>query len=75
MLPVGLPLFFMELGVGQYASVGPARLFSRMQRMSGGLGWGMVTISFIVTIYYNMVIAWTLFYLYAGLTDTLPWER
>ena len=43
MVVLGLPLFFLELSLGQYAGVGPARLFSRLSCPGlGGLGWGMV---------------------------------
>merc|ERR1712141_468522 len=40
----------------------------------GGLGYGMLIISFLVVIYYNMIIAWTLFYTVAGLSAELPWQ-
>ena len=33
----------------------------------------MVIVAFLVVIYYNMIIAWTLYYMYAGLTSVLPW--
>ena len=35
----------------------------------------MVIVSFLVIIYYNMIIAWTLYYMYAGLTSSLPWTE
>ena len=34
----------------------------------------MLFVSFLVTIYYNMIIAWTLFYTFAGFQSQLPWE-
>ena len=71
---VGLPLFFMELGLGQYAGVGASKLFMRLMPAAGGIGWGMVIISLIIIIYYNMIIAWTLYYLYSGFTSLLPWS-
>ena len=71
---VGLPLFFMELGLGQYAGTGASKLFMRLMPAAGGIGWGMVIISVIIIIYYNMIIAWTLYYLYSGFTSLLPWS-
>ena len=46
----------------------------RMAPASKGLGYGMLIISFLVVIYYNMIIAWTLFYTVAGLSAELPWQ-
>ena len=45
-----------------------------MAPASKGLGYGMLIISFLVVIYYNMIIAWTLFYTVAGLSAELPWQ-
>lgn len=35
----------------------------------------MLLIVGLVAIYYNMIIAYVLFYLFASLTSTLPWEH
>ena len=45
-----------------------------MAPASKGLGYGMLIISFLVVIYYNMIIAWTLFYTMASLSTELPWQ-
>merc|ERR1712165_676236 len=74
LLVSGLPLFFLELSLGQWAGKGPLKLFGRMAPASKGLGYGMLIISFLVVIYYNMIIAWTLFYTVAGLSAELPWQ-
>ena len=39
-----------------------------------GLGWGMVAVSGFVTIYYNIIITWVLFYLFKSFTKDLPWR-
>ena len=39
-----------------------------------GLGYGMLVIMFLVSIYYNMIIAWTIYYTFAGFTSQLPWQ-
>ena len=33
----------------------------------------MFVVSFLIGIYYNMVVAWSLRYLWASLTSVLPW--
>ena len=35
----------------------------------------MVMISALVAIYYNMIIAYTLYYVFASLTSELPWQK
>ena len=68
-----LPLFFLELALGQYAGKGPLKVFGRMAPIAKGLGYGMLFISFLVVIYYNLIIAWTIYYTFAGFTSELPW--
>ena len=70
----GLPMFFMELSLGQFSGQGPLKVFSRMAPAFKGLGYGMLVITFLVVVYYNMIIAWTIFYTFAGLSRTLPWQ-
>ncbi|XP_042873256.1 sodium- and chloride-dependent glycine transporter 1-like [Penaeus japonicus] len=69
----GLPLFFMELVLGQYASLGPAILFPKVAPIFTGLGWGMVLMTGFFCIYYNIILAWSLFYTFASCSGTLPW--
>ncbi len=38
-----------------------------------GLGWGMVCVSWICCVYYNMIIAWILYFLGHSFTGSLPW--
>ncbi len=74
LLICGLPMFFMELVLGQYSGCGPTRLFGRMAPVFKGLGFAMIGVTFYVAIYYNMIIAWTLFYMFAGFRSVLPWS-
>jgi len=74
LLIAGLPIFFLELYIGQYAGLGPVKLFGRIAPAMKGVGYGMLVISLLVVIYYNMIIAWTLYYTFAGFTSELPWK-
>ncbi len=38
-----------------------------------GIGVGMCVVSALVAIYYNMIIAWSIYYLFASFTSYLPW--
>lgn len=75
LLCAGLPLFFMELALGQYASLGPNIIFPKLAPLFSGLGWGMIVVSALVAIYYNVILAWTLFYTFASFTSVLPWSH
>ena len=75
LLVAGLPLFFLELGLGQYAGISPLKLFPRLAPIMAGLGYGMLMITFLVVIYYNLIIAWTIYYTFAGFAASLPWAR
>ncbi|CAE1283592.1 Sodium-dependent serotonin transporter,Sodium-dependent proline transporter,Sodium-and chloride-dependent neutral and basic amino acid transporter B(0+),Sodium- and chloride-dependent glycine transporter 1,Sodium- and chloride-dependent glycine transporter 2 [Acanthosepion pharaonis] len=65
---------FMELAFGQFASLGPAAIFDRFCPLFHGLGIAMVCVSSLVAIYYTVIIAWTILYLFSSFTSELPWE-
>ena len=39
-----------------------------------GIGWVMTIVPFIMGIYYNMLIAYTVYYIFASFTSPLPWQ-
>ncbi|WAQ98410.1 SC6A5-like protein, partial [Mya arenaria] len=71
---VGLPIFFMELSLGQFTSSGPLTCW-KYAPLFQGVGLGMVAVSAMVAIYYNMIIGWSLYYLFASFTSELPWDK
>lgn len=71
---VGMPIFFMELSLGQFTSSGPLTCWECVPIFKG-IGVGMMLVSSMVAIYYNMIIAWAIFYLFASFTSHLPWEN
>lgn len=70
----GLPLFFLECSLGQFASLGPVSVW-RVLPLFQGVGITMVLISIFVTIYYNVIIAYSLYYLFASFQSVLPWAN
>ncbi|XP_013175402.1 PREDICTED: sodium- and chloride-dependent glycine transporter 1-like [Papilio xuthus] len=78
LIVVGLPLLFMELSFGQYAALGPVAAYDRFCPLFRGLGYGMVIVSSIVTLYYNVIIAWTIYYMavsFISISYQLPWQN
>ena len=68
-----LPIFYMELALGQFGRLGPNKVFGKLAPISRGLGYGMLCITGYVAIYYNVIIAWSIFYTFASLSSRLPW--
>uniref|UniRef100_A0A3B4BF66 Transporter n=1 Tax=Periophthalmus magnuspinnatus TaxID=409849 RepID=A0A3B4BF66_9GOBI len=70
----GLPLFFMESALGQFCSQGPINVWRAVPLLQG-VGVAMVLITLIVSFYYNVIIAYSLFYMFASFQSPLPWAR
>lgn len=72
---VGLPCFFLELSFGQFASLGPFTIW-RASPIFKGIGFASIALSTLVSIYYNVVIAYALFYLlvtFVSFDGSVPW--
>ncbi|XP_064608852.1 sodium- and chloride-dependent glycine transporter 1-like isoform X2 [Liolophura sinensis] len=69
----GVPLFFLEISYGQFSSLSPVSVW-RFCPLFKGVGYGMVIVSGIVCIYYNIIITWTLYYLFMSFRRVLPWS-
>ncbi|KAL5004096.1 hypothetical protein ScPMuIL_017552 [Solemya velum] len=71
---VGLPIFFLELSLGQFSGSGPFTCW-KYAPIFTGIGIGMFAVSAFVSIYYNMIIGWAFYYLFASMRSELPWDR
>uniref|UniRef100_A0A8C4XCE0 Transporter n=1 Tax=Erpetoichthys calabaricus TaxID=27687 RepID=A0A8C4XCE0_ERPCA len=69
----GLPLFFLECSFGQFASLGPVSVWKAVPIMQG-VGVTMVLVSSLVAIYYNCIIGYSIYYLFASFQFPLPWS-
>jgi len=70
---VGLPLFYMELAFGQFASLGPIKIWT-INPLFKGLGIAMVMTNTMIGVYYNVIISWVLYFLFSSFTSELPWS-
>ncbi|XP_005090766.2 sodium- and chloride-dependent neutral and basic amino acid transporter B(0+) [Aplysia californica] len=73
-LLIGKPMYFMELVMGQFSAKGPTKVWE-MNPSAKGIGIAMCVISLIVAIYYNIIMAYTLFYFFSSMQSTLPWTE
>mmetsp|Transcript_136806 Transcript_136806/g.424925 ORF Transcript_136806/g.424925 Transcript_136806/m.424925 type:complete len:644 (+) Transcript_136806:90-2021(+) len=61
---LGLPLFILELGLGQMFRQGTLGVWGALgKKRLQGVGIAATICTFFVSLYYNVIIAWTLYYL------------
>ncbi|KAA8584963.1 hypothetical protein FQN60_003657 [Etheostoma spectabile] len=75
LLIVGVPLFFMELAAGQSIRQGSIGVWKHISPKLAGIGYSSCMVCFYVALYYNVIIAWSLFYMGNSFQYPLPWER
>lgn len=74
----GIPLFFLELCLGQYVKKGPITVWNKICPSMKGVGYCSILISWYVSFYYNVLIAWSVYFIYRSLLsfgDKMPWEE
>ncbi|KAK2183134.1 hypothetical protein NP493_318g03000 [Ridgeia piscesae] len=69
-----IPLFFMELVLGQFHRTGAISVW-KIAPIFKGIGMAECLISYYVAFYYNVIIAWALYYFIASFSRVLPWTR
>lgn len=70
---LGMPLMLLELSIGQILRKGPFHSLRAVDPRLAGVGWAALICACTVGIYYNMVIAWALFYFFASFASPVPW--
>uniref|UniRef100_UPI0037E6FDFD sodium- and chloride-dependent neutral and basic amino acid transporter B(0+)-like n=1 Tax=Semicossyphus pulcher TaxID=241346 RepID=UPI0037E6FDFD len=70
----GIPLFFLESAFGQFSSQGPISVWRAVPILQG-VGFSMVIVNALISIYYNVIVTYSLYYLFASFQSPLPWSR
>ncbi|XP_070513127.1 sodium- and chloride-dependent transporter XTRP3 isoform X2 [Cardiocondyla obscurior] len=78
----GVPLFLIELGLGQRMRQGALGVWNTIHPWLGGIGIASCIVTFFVALYYNVIITWCVFYLFNSLEavtikfgESLPWAK
>ncbi|XP_029039505.2 sodium- and chloride-dependent glycine transporter 1-like isoform X2 [Osmia bicornis bicornis] len=73
LITMGLPIFFLELAIGQYSGLGPNEAFTRIAPAFQGVGYCTLVVILLVMVYYMVIVAWTLFYTFVSFMPKLKW--
>lgn len=70
----GIPLFVLEVSLGQYLNTGGICVWNLVPLFKG-IGYASMVMIGLCNIYYIVLIAWTLFYFVASFDQPLPWSQ
>ena len=57
------------------AATDPVSVSGYCMPLVTGVGYGMVLVTFFIVCYYNLILAWTIFYTAASFRATLGWSN
>ncbi|KAJ7375373.1 hypothetical protein OS493_002129 [Desmophyllum pertusum] len=69
----GIPIFFLEQCVGQFTQAEPVHAWNKLCPLLRGIGFASIAVSFLVSVYYNVIMAWSLYYFYQAFKKDIPW--
>ncbi|XP_054711235.1 sodium-dependent nutrient amino acid transporter 1-like [Uloborus diversus] len=71
---IGRPLYYLELILGQFSSQGPIKLWKVVPAFKG-IGYAQVlSVSFVV-VFYNYLMALSIYYMFHSMRECLPWTE
>uniref|UniRef100_A0A0N4Z1W1 Transporter n=1 Tax=Parastrongyloides trichosuri TaxID=131310 RepID=A0A0N4Z1W1_PARTI len=72
----GLPMFYLELVLGQYHRSGCISIWRKVCPLFKGIGYGICVISAIMACFYNAIIAQAVYFTFASISSwEVPWKR
>lgn len=73
MIICGIPMLYMELAVGQYTGRGPIGAIGHLCPLLKGTGLASVIISFLMSTYYSVIIAYGIYYFFTSFKPVRTW--
>ncbi|XP_049881488.1 sodium- and chloride-dependent GABA transporter 1 [Pectinophora gossypiella] len=68
----GIPMFFMELAMGQMLTIGGLGVF-KIAPIFKGIGYAAAVMSCWMNVYYIVILAWAIFYFFMSMRSVVPW--
>ncbi|CAG9570361.1 unnamed protein product [Danaus chrysippus] len=69
----GIPMFFMELAMGQMLTIGGLGVF-KIAPIFKGIGYAAAVMSCWMNVYYIVILAWAIFYFFMSMRSDVPWR-
>ncbi|KAM3914765.1 sodium- and chloride-dependent taurine transporter [Leptodactylus fuscus] len=69
----GLPVFFLEVVLGQFTSEGGITCWEKICPIFTGIGYASIVIVSLLNVYYIVILAWGVYYLFQSFQSQLPW--
>ncbi|XP_031551517.1 sodium- and chloride-dependent GABA transporter 3-like [Actinia tenebrosa] len=73
-IAAGVPLLVMEISLGQLMSQGGVNAWAICPILQG-IGYASNLINFYLIIYYAIILAWAILFMFYSFTDKLPWSH
>jgi len=70
----GVPLFFLELAIGQWFSSGVIGVWKSICPLMKGVGYATCLMSYLCCIYYIIILSWTFYFLFESFRSEVPWK-
>uniref|UniRef100_A0A8D0CAV9 Transporter n=1 Tax=Salvator merianae TaxID=96440 RepID=A0A8D0CAV9_SALMN len=70
----GIPIFYLEIAIGQTLRKGSIGAWNQISPYLGGLGVASLTLAFLVSLYYTMILAWVFWFFINSFQQPLPWS-
>lgn len=71
----GIPLLHLEFAIGQRLRMGSLDVWKAIHPYLTGIGVASMSVSFLVGMYYNTIIAWVMWYFFNSFQSPLPWSQ
>ncbi|KAH0551836.1 sodium- and chloride-dependent GABA transporter 2-like [Cotesia glomerata] len=73
LVTMGIPIFYLEVAVGQYSGRGPFQVYESLAPAFGGIGLCTLLVIALVSVYYMVLISWIMSYIVASFHSKLAW--
>ena len=71
----GLPLFMIEFSIGQRFRKTAILAWKEIHPALFGIGISCLAVSFMLCVYYVIVLSWCVYYFFMSFQKTLPWNK